>query len=144
MMAAPNASAQITEVPERSLIRVSSSYSQLPRTIFVTPLCRKYIRGHEVAKHSPLERHLYRARSSLGPQAARLQTSRVMVLKDFAGEPPAVPVKNAPDMPSLRLWTLHRTLCRMPFEVFLQKRARSSVLSACRWADSSVGRATGF
>src|SRR5688500_16687674 len=34
------------------------------------------------------------ARSSLGPQAARLQTSRVLLLRDFAGEPPAVPVKN--------------------------------------------------
>src|SRR5918993_404888 len=32
--------------------------------------------------------------SSLGPQASRLQASRIMLLRDVAGETPAVPVKS--------------------------------------------------
>jgi hypothetical protein len=31
----------------------------------------------------------------MGPQAARLQASQLTLLRDFAGEPPAVPVKGA-------------------------------------------------
>ena len=30
----------------------------------------------------------------LGPQASRQQTSRITLLREFAGEPPAVPVKS--------------------------------------------------
>src|SRR5688500_10428132 len=69
--------------------------------------------------------NLPRARSSLGPQAARLQTSRVVLLRDFAGEPPT-------NLASCTVARLCRRAAYKPRELYCCETLQASRLQTSR------------